>query len=196
MPSRADNREKTIEKVLSVAERLFSEYTFKGATVRQIAQAARVSVGTVMGVGDKSELLIQVFDRQIRRVHEERQDFMWAQEYSDKELSERIIALLEPFVKTFTADPALSREYGAVLMKGAHSSTVFQELAEALIREITVVLYSAGFTGQLAENAARTIYLSYLGLLFVWAGSGHDDSTPFVVGLHSVIQFVIHSREV
>lgn len=193
MSSRADNREKTTEKVLAAAERLFADRSFQGSTVRDIAKAAGVSVGTVMGVGDKSGLLVQVFERQIRRIHDDRREYIWSQDDIEKDLGDRVVALLWPFVQTFTADPALSREYGAVLMRGSHSSKVFQELAEVLVREITLVLNSAGFVGEVA--AARTIYLSYLGLLFVWAGSGRDDDASFVEGIHSVVHFIIRSRE-
>ena len=195
MPSRADNREKTAEKVLEAAERLFAERTFKGSTVRDIAQAAGVSVGTVMGVGDKSGLLVRVFERQIRRVHEQRRDHVWDREDIDKELGDRIIALVRPFVDTFTTSPELSREYGAILMSGTHSSAIFQELAQELIREIGRVLESAGFTEQYAQSASRAIYLSYLGLLFVWGESGSDEDVAFFEGIRSIIQFVVYSRE-
>ena len=54
---RALAKQRTRERVLSAARRLFSERGYEGATIRDIAQAAGMSTGAVFAsFSDKSEL--------------------------------------------------------------------------------------------------------------------------------------------
>ena len=59
---RAEVKQLTHSRVVDAAARLFVEEGFAGTSIRGIAKAAGVSVGTVMSVGDKSALLVRVFD--------------------------------------------------------------------------------------------------------------------------------------
>ncbi len=67
--SRSDAKASTTQRVLATADRLFREDGFAATTVRRIAAEADVSVGTVMGVGDKDGLLIAIVDQWIAAVH-------------------------------------------------------------------------------------------------------------------------------
>src|SRR4051794_31927704 len=66
--SRAQAREANRGKDLRAAESLFVRQGFAPTTIRQIAEDAAVSVGTVMSVTDKNGLLVAIFDQRIVNV--------------------------------------------------------------------------------------------------------------------------------
>ena len=69
LPLPAEKRQATESRVLNEARRLFEQRGFTATTIRDIAHAAGVSVGTVMAAGDKPALLVQVFDDLIAAEH-------------------------------------------------------------------------------------------------------------------------------
>lgn len=68
------------------------------------------------------------------------------------------IHLFNPFIERFTEDQALSRQYAATLMKGTHESTVFNELAAALLTEIETQLRRSALPPNAVGPASRTVY--------------------------------------
>ena len=173
MPSREELRQATHEQVMAAAEELFGQRGFKRTTIRDIAEFAGVSVGTVMGVGDKNALLVAMFDRAISEMHQ--RPSATPQE-SDADASkaplEEIMGTIQPFLSLFAAHMDLARDYGAILMSGNHTSVVFDELAGTLTTEIERILEESGLLSAHVPVAAKTIYLAYLGTIFAWAGSG------------------------
>ncbi len=193
MTARDDHRRETQEKVLLAAEELFAARGFKGTTIRDISHQTGMSVGAVMSVGDKSALLVTIFDRKIGKIHAHRREDVTATHETEDPV-DRIMNLILPFVEVFTEHPDLSREYGAVLMGGSHASAVFDDLGGHLLAEIETAVVAAGVTGPEAAVSARTIYLSYLGLIFVWAGRGAVDDDNFAANLHAIVSFIIERK--
>ncbi|WP_219729354.1 TetR/AcrR family transcriptional regulator [Streptomyces noursei] len=163
-----------------MAERLFRDRGFGVTTVRQIAADAAVSTGTVMSVGDKDALLVAIFDSWIDAVHRARTDDQdepsvaplptgtkpsRAASTAAGTAVDTAMALFEPFIRYFALDEALSREYAAIIVRGAHESAIFQNLALSLTAEITEVLARAGLNDADAGRGARVVYFSYLGIL-------------------------------
>lgn len=71
--SGAESSATTRERILDVAERLFAEAGFPGATLRRITAAARVNLAAVQyHFGGKEALYREVFRRRIRPMNEER----------------------------------------------------------------------------------------------------------------------------
>lgn len=169
--SRSRRREETVQRVLDTAQRLFTERGFAAATIREIAAAAEVSVGTVMAVGDKDALLLAVFDRRIGAVHAARE--RPAPSVPGRSPARRIGELVAPFLDMYDDDLPLAREYGAVLARGTHRTQVFGALGEALTAEFTQILRESGL-GDRAEAAGRAVYSAYLGLLLAAAARGTD----------------------
>jgi AcrR family transcriptional regulator len=197
MTARDEQRQATQRKVTSAAERLFLERGFRATTVKDIAAEAGVSVGSVMTVGDKSALLVSMFDRSIAHIHEQRSEGENRLPSSTPAATrvDRLINILRPFLSVFETQMELAREYAAVLVHGGHSSAVFQELASRLMYEISVELADAGIRPDQLPAATRTIYLSYLGVLFAWAGSGAPDASEAIENLRSIFTFVVESKE-
>ena len=194
MMSRRDNKEKTTERVLAAAEQLFTAQSFRSTTIRDIARTAGVSIGTVMGVGDKDTLLVTVLEQHIRIVHDTRSDSVANEIATNTDPTTAIVALIRPFIDMFRIDPGLSREYAAILVRGTHSSHIFTDLAAYLIEEIHAVLKQAGLDDKHARTAAHTIHLSYLGLLFIWASRDEDENPGFFDEFRAVIQSVLPSH--
>jgi AcrR family transcriptional regulator len=197
MTSRREQREATRERVLSAAEHLFAAHGFESTTIREIAAGAGVSVGTVMAVGDKAAILVELFDRRISVLHKTRAERGEPRQTtpSPGHLVDEILALFEPFVALFSSDPELARQYAATLVTGKHKAGVFNELAAVLRREISDVLARAGFAPEAATRGATAIHLAYLGTLFVGAGTGGTDPSGPIEDLVSVMEFITESQE-
>lgn len=164
--SRAAAKDETRRKVLVAAERLFRRQGFVDTTIRQIAAEAGVSTGTVMGVGDKDGLLIKVFDDWIAAVHRARRPGGERQEPLTPEgAADAVIDLLMPFLRHFAKDPALSRQYSSIVVRGTHESAIFGDLAVALVTEFQAVLARAALCDAAAARAARVVYFAYLGIV-------------------------------
>lgn len=191
MTSREDARRATESRVTKSAEKLFLRDGFRSTTIRDIATDAGVSVGTVMKVGDKSALLVSIFDRAIATLHTQQPPAAGQSPDTGSEaLMDKLFAALEPFLDVFASQLELSREYAAALVSGAHRSVVFEDLAAVLVQEIEDILRHAQMAEELIPDAARTVYLSYLGTLFFWAGRGSIEPAEAKDLLKSALTFV------
>lgn len=197
MSSRDELRRATQAKISRAAERLFRERGYKGTTIRDIAAAAGVSTGSVMMLGDKRALLIAMFDRSIAEVHRRRtpQTRPLTSEGTVTNTADRIIELLQPFMEMFATQSELAREYASALVSGHHTSVVFKDLGAALRTEIESALIDHGMDPADALLATQTIYLSYLGSLFTWAGSSGSDVSEPLRKLRMIISYIIESKE-
>lgn len=168
---RSRNAQLTREQVLRAAHKLFIGEGFAATTIRQIASEAGVSVGSVMAIGDKSSLLITVFDNLIESKHTS------PAPAANQDATKQLISLVMPFVELFSAHLELGRTYASILLTGKHSSTIFTDLRARLIGEIENVLATHAPDTQYTSSSAprrthaRTIYYVYLGALFAWAST-------------------------
>ncbi|MBV8931430.1 MAG: helix-turn-helix transcriptional regulator [Kutzneria sp.] len=177
---------------MASAERLFRERGFAATTVRQIAADAQVSAGSVMAVGDKDALLVAIFDGWIAGVHSGRS--------ADRDAAgpplvpaaavQQVVDLLRPFIEYFALDRELSREYAAIVVRGAHESAIFQDIALVLIDEFNAVLSRTGLTHADANQGARVLYFAYLGILMS-AGNGAVDDPIVVDRIREATQFIV-----
>lgn len=191
--NRLVQRHATSEKVLRTTSRLFREQGFADTTIRDIAAASGVSVGTVMSVGNKESLLVSSFDQLIGSIHSER-----AQHDSIEagNCAEQVIALLDPFVDVFAAHPVLARTYGSILISGTHDSVVFSDLAETLVREIeATLLRSSRAAAGRVPTLAQGIYFAYIGCLFAWPATYGDDVGDLNTTLRRVVNALCPDEE-
>lgn len=164
---------------MTAAEVLFLENGFKSTTVRQIAEEAGVSIGTVMAEGGKEALLVSVFDDWISAVHD---NHTFPRNRPGPlepgiEAAEAIAALVSPFIELFAGNMPLAREYGAILLRGSHGSGIFRSLAATLKTEFTSVMEQHGVPSSHATDTASAIYFAYLGVLLTWAGGAQNQHT-------------------
>jgi AcrR family transcriptional regulator len=151
--ARDHNRAETRQRVIRAAGELFLVDGFSGTTIREIAERAGVSTGSVMAVGDKGTLLVDVFDAFIAAAHDA------AKAPTGNRVAERALDIVRPFVQIFTTHPELSRAYASTLVGGVRTAEVFDGLAARLIDEFV----AAGST----SDQARAMHAAYLGTLFL-----------------------------
>ena len=193
MATRAEARQASRDKVLASARVLFQERGFSGTTVRDIAADAGVSVGTVMSVGDKGQLLVQIFDDAVESVHARRAEQKVPASNQASGPVQRILTLLSPFVRLFLEQRELAREYAAILMSGNHSSAIFEDLAQTLREEFAAELKSAGMNREDANSAAEVLHLSYLGSLFAWSAGPEITEEAALESLRPAFAFILNT---
>ncbi|WP_165242695.1 TetR/AcrR family transcriptional regulator [Corynebacterium lizhenjunii] len=150
-------KQATRETVLSTAYQLFRTQGFADTSIRAIAASANVSVGTVMGVGDKRTLLIETVGEQISAMHAQ----MRGQ-------STDLLEVLTPFLDLFTGHEELSRAFGAALIERGDQGEALGQLESLLVDESLLRLDGA-LEPETATEFAQLLYHVYLGLLLGWA---------------------------
>ena len=187
--SRVQARDTSRIKVLSAAEEFFVLHGFASTTIRQIAESAAVSVGTVMAVADKNGLLVEIFDRKIASIQPSPSDMPIAQDPAAE-----ILDILGSFVRFFAAQPDLARAYTAILVGGKHPSIIFAELTGVLIEQVSDVLTHAGRSAIDASATARIIHRAYLGEVFIWAGQGNPNPDSTLTALEKTVCYLVNGK--
>jgi AcrR family transcriptional regulator len=192
VPTRVELRQATRQRVLAAADKLFRERGFDATTIRDIAQASGVSVGSVMSAGDKNALLVQVFDSLIEQGHARPP----AEPTGDHSCATRILHLIRPFVELFASRQDLSRAYASIQVSGKESSPLFTRLAGLLIDGIGTTITEHGCTAPEAIPAtARAIYFAYIGTLFSWSARATIDVAELSDSLHTTFAAICTCTE-
>lgn len=195
--TREELRQATQVRVLNEAGQLFQQRGFAATTIRDVAEASGVSVGTVMATGDKNSLLVQVFDAFIGAEH------MWrdgaAMRPHSGELvgcAERILGLVQPFLALFTTRPDLARTYASILVSGQHTSILLTDLAARLVDEIQAVIEDEGGEDVEAVSATATaVYFAYVGILFTWAARADAEPSELSDTLRSAFTAICPTKD-
>lgn len=195
--SRKQLKQATQARVLKAAMQLFQERGFSATTIRGIAELAGVSTGTVMTVGDKNTLLVQVFDTMIAGEHAQRAGSPTRLTVDSLDSCvERLIALVQPFVAMFTDNPELARAYASILISGTHSSSLFTKLAAQLVEEFATAITEHGCTSPVdADARAKALYAAYVGALFTWSAGNMDDSHSLTKNLRTLFATICICKE-
>lgn len=191
--SRTEARQTTRRAVLHAAARLFEERGFLATTVRDIAQQAGVSVGTVMASGDKEALLVELFDGLI----EERQQLAGTQALGvNVRCDADVVAVVEPFVVLFGERRHLAQSYASILASGRHSSVVFADLARRLIAVFEQILTVCGCSRPMeVRKRAEALHAAYIGSLFIWSATPERSASEFLAQLREIFAAICHHEE-
>ncbi|MGO1802910.1 MAG: TetR/AcrR family transcriptional regulator [Microbacteriaceae bacterium] len=185
----------TQSRVLDAASQLFQERGFAPTTVRDIAETAGVSAGTVMTVGDKNALLVTVFDSLVAAEHAQRAGID-LQSTAIGACVDRLSALVQPFVVLFTGSPDLARSYASILISGTHSSSLFTDLAAQLIDEFATAITMRGCSSQAdAPTKAKALYAAYVGTLFTWSALGSVELSSLTESLRTTFAAICTCKE-
>ena len=181
---RTETRHATRRAVLEAASRLFGERGFASTTVRDMAQEAGVSVGTVMAAGDKEALLVELFDDLI----DQRQQHIDTPALDpNKPCGESAVAIVEPFVALFEERRDLARTYASILVSGRHTSVVFTDLARRLITVFEQLITAHGCTNPAdTRGRAEALHSAYIGNLFIWASTTEQSGADLLTQLRKV----------
>lgn len=181
---RTEARNETRRAVLKASDRLFHERGFQATTVRGIAREAGVSAGTVMSVGDKEALLVELFDSLI----EERQTHADMQNYAaDPRCGADAVGVVESFAALFDERRGLAQVYASVLVSGRHSSVVFTDLAQRLTAAFQQVIKACGCSNATeARRRAKALHAAYIGTLFMWSATPETSAQQFLAQLREI----------
>lgn len=177
--------------MLAVAGRLFVEHGFDDTSIRQIATEAAVSVGTVMAIGDKKTLLIEVFNQRITEIHDTSEKRPRPAPPSNP--VDALCAVVDPFLDMFLQNGELARHYGAALIQAGDRTNTVGDLGDRLSSEARAAMLRFTTDTGRADAVADLLYHLYLGHLFAWAIGrfGDDelhrrmrDSIEFAVTVH------------
>ncbi|MBU8577878.1 TetR/AcrR family transcriptional regulator [Brevibacterium luteolum] len=164
--TRASAREKTRATVIAAAENLFLAEGYDAVSIRSIARDAQVSVGTVMGVGNKDELLVEVFTSRILA----RVASRVASPKTSSTLADELAQLFGDYFELLTADDELARAWGIALLRNQGHAATLIELKSTLTKEIEAVSVKHG-AGTITADLTDPLYFVYLGALMNW-GTG------------------------
>lgn len=182
--SRNETRQATRRAVLEAASRLFGERGFASTTVRDIAQEAGVSVGTVMAAGDKEALLIELFDGLI---DQRQQHIDTLTSDANEPCGDSAVAIVEPFVTLFEERRDLARTYASILVSGRHTSVVFTDLSHRLVTVFEQLVTTYGCPDPAdAHRQAEALYSAYIGNLFIWASTTEQSGAGLLTQLRKV----------
>ena len=183
-------------RVFTAASRLFQERGFAATTVRDIAEAAGVSAGTVMAVGDKNALLVWVFDTMVADEHARRAGTDPQAVGAADSCVKRLGVLVQPFVAMFTGSPELARSYASILVSGAHASSLFTELAARLVEEFATAITEHGCTSPTdAPAKAEALYAAYVGTIFTRSAVGLVDASGLTNSLRTSFAAICTCKE-
>lgn len=195
--TREELKRTTQKRVVDAAGRLFQERGFAATTVRDIAEASSVSIGTVMAVGDKSALLVRVFDLLVDAEHRRRARTGTASVANgDGTCVSRLSDLVRPFVVLFTGNQDLARAYASILVSGQHASALFTDLAARLVEEFREAITDRGCTpSEDGPAKANGLYLAYIGTLFSWSARGWADPSEIDADLRGTFASICLCKE-
>lgn len=174
------------ERILSTAETVFREQGFKRGTVRRISEACGLSVGAVASVGTKEQLLVCVVERKIAALPPASP----SRGSRVPSPADAICQRLEEFFDFFEGEWALAREYASVLATGRYESDVFPALADELVEELSDQLQNGAGDPHSTRVVAQSIYLSYLGSLYLWTVQGVDARPSCERRLHEAVRLL------
>lgn len=170
MGVRSEGRRLRLDAVQQAAGDLFRSQGYEATTVRQIAERAGVSTGTVMSTGDKAGLLLGLITDAI-------EDLMPTAVATGAPAAELVWRCYEPYFAFYDANPALSRPYASLLLGSPDRD--FPALGrQAVAFNALVADQIRAALPQVDEQSARTcaeaLFAVYIFALVLWASGAAD----------------------
>ena len=168
------------DRIQLAARKLLSANGYEATTLRQVAKAAGVGLGTLFSyIRDKRDLIYVIFNGEVDRVA----DLALAAPRHLQTFDQRILGITEPHFRMFAEDPVLSRillSEVLMLTPGSHLN-YHLSIRNRLIRGIADVVVEAQERGEIrslanADVIAKNIFFAFSGTVRWWiAASAHPD---------------------
>ncbi len=168
------------DRIQLAARKLLSANGYEATTLREVAKAAGVGLGTLFSyIRDKRDLIYVIFNSEVDRVA----DLALAAPRHWQAFDQKILGITEPHFRMFAGDPVLSRILlSEVLMLTPGSHLNFHlSIRDRLIRGIADVVVEAQERGEIlsstgADTIAKNIFFAFSGTVRWWiAASAHPD---------------------
>jgi AcrR family transcriptional regulator len=167
----------TRERILGAALRLFRRRGFERTTMREIARAAGVSLGSTYYYFPSKEALVLAFYGQVQERHE---SLVRTAALPPGDLVVRVRSALLGKLEILREDRALLGALFRYAGERGHPLSVFGE-ATRVQREQAVATFSLALEGArlsppLRDLAARALWLAHLGLILYFIHDTSDDA--------------------
>ncbi|MFN8095792.1 MAG: TetR/AcrR family transcriptional regulator [Vicinamibacteria bacterium] len=150
---RESNKLDKRQRIRQATRELFSAHGFEAATLRRIAERARVGLGTLFQYArDKRDLTFLLFNEDLARLVDE----AIAASSRESRVLDQVMAMWEPHYRFFAKDPVLCR----ILLRDMYFYTAggealrFSETAGRLRGHLASVVAAARERGDLARSAS------------------------------------------
>ena len=146
-------------KVLVAARELFLEKGFENTSVREIAERAGVSVGTVANCGDKASLLARMFDESDTVALLGRFCAL-GPVLPDRSFADEMVEVFDAWFASVDGEEGLVRSYMVSLLVARHQRG---HLDLAVVSTISrrLLVHEPTLDGEAAWNLAFTVYSTY-----------------------------------
>lgn len=172
------------DRIMLAARRLFTEHGYEATTLRQIATAAGVGLGTLFNyIADKRDLIYLIFNEEMDSVTER----SLAAPRPWQTFTEKVLSITEHHYRFFGSEPRLARILLSeiVLQSPGFHLERYRNTRDRLIKGIESLVESAQQAGELRKDEAAgfialQLYFTYAGSLRWWLAA--DDLPDWHTG--------------
>jgi len=170
-----DQKAERRARILTTARRLIAERGFEGLTMRDLAQASRVSVPTLYNLfGGKLALLVGELDETFARVDAS------MRAASGPTFVERVVAGCEAANDDLLAVPRYSRALVHLTLVSPETRPMRREIGRRYVAMMAGTIRDAQAAGEIAEfvdaeAVAARAYAHYVATMIQWAVGDLDD---------------------
>jgi AcrR family transcriptional regulator len=178
------NKGERKRRILAAARKLIAKHGFDGLTMRELAEASRVSVPTVYNLfGSKHAILAEEMGEAFGRIG--------AAMVSVGELTERVFSIYEAGLDEMLGKPAYYREIIRVFLTEAALDPLRKQVEDGYIGAMTANLREAQAKDELAawidpEVVSRQLFFHYMMSVLGWAKGELDDERTRAVAFHGL----------
>ena len=174
------SKQESQHKIMIAARELFAELGYDGATLRQIAAKAGLTVGALFNhVTDKRDLIHLIFNEEVDALT----DKALASPRPYQKFSEKILAMTEHYYRLFAIDPVLSRILLSEILVETPGMHLERNLSirARLLKGVERVVFEAQQTGEIQavehpQIIAHHIFFAHAASLRLWlASSAHPE---------------------
>jgi len=190
---RERNKREKLDRIRRAAGALFRKQGFAGTTGRQICEKAGIGTGTLfLYVKDKRELLLLVFQEEVRRLYADGLE----RAESTATLPAALMELFGGFFEFYAAHPGLAKEILIELLFRELEPESPASLSLEFLQHVEGLVGHAIERGELradvdARTAAAACFAQYAFWVPAWLGAGAVDRKEAEVRLREGLELLV-----
>ena len=193
---REQSRRSSLSKLIATARHLFVEVGYEAATLRKIAEASGLGMGTVFHyISEKRDLIYLIFNEQA----EERSEKAYAELQPWQTFREKILSVSEPHYQLLALEPELGRILLSEInhqLPGKHYLR-HVEIRDRVLAQTVGLVEEAQRSGEIGSSAsaeliARTIFFAYSSSARWWINSPNPTWRKGLKDFGDVLDIVLH----
>ena len=196
---RERNKLDKLQRIKLAAAELFAEKGFDAATTREIAELAKVGLGTLfLYAEDKRDIVFLIFNNELDRITDEAFGSVDPEAPLDAQLSHAFSVFYRAFSKNIPLTRILLKEL--VFFSKGMQATRFHEGRARTIGCITKLVKDALKSGKIVsdekpEFIARNIFFLYAGVVRWWIAAEHPSLARGIAELKRVMALQVNGLQ-